>query len=75
MFTSKKAIMSKRASKILHYALLWTTNNVRKHNNYMKKYYELKRSQDKNHYNVLGHCVFKLLRWIDYILRNSDKNL
>lgn len=70
---ASKTRMSKRGNVLLRYALIWTTNNIRKHPSKMKDYYELKRSQNKSHYNALGHCATKLIRYIFWILNNPDK--
>ena len=65
--------MSKRGSKLLRYALIWTAFNMSRRDGQMKQYYELKRSQGKSHYNALGHCATKLCRWIYWILNNPTK--
>lgn len=70
---ASKTRMSKRGNVLLRYALIWTANNIRKHPSKMKDYYELKRSQNKSHYNALGHCAAKLIRYIFWILNNPDK--
>ena len=70
---ASKTRMSKRGNRLLRYALIWTANNIRKHPSKMKEYYELKRSQNKSHYNALGHCAVKLIRYIYWILNNPDK--
>ncbi len=64
--------MSKRGNKLLRYALIWTANNIRKHDGAMKDYYEKKISEGKSHYNALGHCAAKLCRYIFYILNNPE---
>lgn len=70
---ASKTRMSKRGNVLLRYALIWTANNIRKYPSKMKDYYELKRSQNKSHYNALGHCATKLIRYIFWILNNPDK--
>ena len=65
--------MSKRGNKLLRYSLIWTAFNMTRRDGEMKRYYELKKSQGKSHYNVLGHCAAKLCRWIYWILNNPDK--
>lgn len=70
---ASKTRMSKRGNVLLRYALIWTANNIRKHPSKMKDYYELKRSQNKSHYNALGHCATKLIRYIFWILNNPGK--
>lgn len=70
---ASKTRMSKRGNVLLRYALIWTANNIRKHPSKMKDYYELKRSQNKSHYNALGHCATKLIRYIYWILNNPEK--
>ena len=66
--------MSKRGNKLLRYALIWTANNMRKHDSAFKDYYEMKRSEGKSHYNALGHCAAKLCRYIFFILNNPDSD-
>lgn len=70
---ASKTRMSKRGNVLLRYALIWTANNIRKHPSKMQDYYLLKRSQNKSHYNALGHCATKLVRYIYWILNNPDK--
>lgn len=65
--------MSKRGSKILRYALIWTAFNMTRKDGEMKRYYETKRSQGKSHYNALGHCAAKLCRYIFWILKHPDQ--
>ena len=72
-FNARQTRMSKRGNKLLRYALIWGANNVRKHSSQMKEYYQIKRSQNKNHYNALGHCATKLIRYIFFLLNNPEK--
>ena len=72
-FNALRTRMSKRGNKLLRYALIWGANNVRKHSPQMKEYYQIKRSQNKNHYNALGHCATKLIRYIFFVLNNPEK--
>ncbi len=72
-FSASKTRMSKRGSKLLRYALIWSANNVRKNSKIMSEYYNMKRSQGKSHYNALGHCATKLVNYIFFILNNPDK--
>ena len=70
---ANKTRMSKRGNVLLRYALIWAANNIRKHPSKMQDYYLLKKSQNKSHYNALGHCAVKLIRYIYWILNNPDK--
>ena len=70
---ASKTRMSKRGNALLRYALIWSANNIRKHPGKMKEYYKLKKGQNKSHYNALGHCATKLIRYIYWILNNPDK--
>lgn len=72
-WSASKTRMSKRGNVLLRYALIWAANNIRKHPSKMQDYYNLKRSQNKSHYNALGHCATKLVRYIFWILNNPDK--
>ena len=69
---ASKTRMSKRGNKLLRYALIWTAYNMSRRDGEMKRYYELKKSQGKSHYNALGHCAAKLCRWIYWILNNPE---
>lgn len=70
-FTARSTKMSKRGSSMLRYALINASHNVVKNNHTFKDYYDLKVSQGKSHYNVLGHVSFKLIRVI-YTLVTKD---
>lgn len=72
-FMESKTRMSKRGNKMLRYALIWAANNVRLHNKNLNTYYLKKRAQGKSHYNALGHCAVKLIRYIWFVLHNPDK--
>ena len=72
-FSASRTRMSKRGNKLLRYALIWAANNVRKHNADMEAYYSKKRSEGKSHYNALGHCAVKLIRYIYWVLNHPDK--
>lgn len=71
-FNASKTRMSKRGNRLLRYGLIWAANNVRKHNTDMRNYYLKKRSEGKNHYNALGHCAVKLLRYIFFVLNHPE---
>lgn len=71
-FSAARTRMSKRGNKLLRYALIWAANNVRKHNKTMEEYYLKKRSEGKCHYNALGHCAVKLIRYIYFVLNNPE---
>lgn len=72
-FSASRTRMSKRGNQLLRYALIWAANNVRKHNADMEAYYTKKRSEGKSHYNALGHCAVKLIRYIYWVLNHPDK--
>lgn len=72
-FSASGTRMSKRGNHLLRYALIWAANNVRKHNTDMEAYYSKKRSEGKSHYNALGHCAVKLIRYIYWILNHPDE--
>lgn len=72
-WSASKTRMSKRGNVLLRYALIWAANNIRKHPSKMKEYYLIKKSQNKSHYNALGHCAAKLCRYIFWILNNPGK--
>ena len=61
-FNASHTRMSKRGSRVLRYALIYSAHNVVKNNESFRKYYDLKCSQGRNHYAALGHCAGKLVR-------------
>lgn len=72
-FNAKSTRMSKRGNKLLRYTLIWAANNLRKNSTTMKRYYDKKRSENKSHYNALGHCAKKLISYIFYILNHPQE--
>ena len=70
-FTARSTRMSKRGSSMFRYALINASHNVVRNNATFKKYYDLKVSQGKSHYNALGHCSYKLLRVIYTLLTRN----
>ena len=70
---ASKTRMSKRGSRILRYALIWSAYNMSRHEGPIRDYYELKISQGKSHYNALGHCAAKLCRYIFWILSHPEE--
>ena len=70
-FNARSTRMSKRGSGMLRYAIVYAAHNVAKNNNTFKAYYELKRSQGKNHYCALGHVAHKLVRVIFKMLKDN----
>ena len=70
-FNASRTRMSKRGSKVLRYALVYSAHNVVKNNETFKKYYDLKCSQGRNHYSALGHCAGKLVRVIYKMLTDN----
>ena len=72
-FSASTTRMSKRGSRMLRYALIYSAHNVVKNNQTFKDYYTLKRSQGKSHYNALGHCATKLIRIIYKLLNDNKK--
>ena len=65
--------MSKRGSKILRYALIWSSYNMTRKDGPIKTYYNKKISQGKPHFNALGHCAAKLCRYIFWILKHPEQ--
>lgn len=72
-FSASSTRMTKRGNRLLRYALIWASNNVRRNSDTMNEYYLRKRSEGKSHYNALGHCSGKVINYIYYILTNPDK--
>ena len=54
--------MSKRGSRVSRYALMNAAHNVVKNNSTVKTYCDAKRSEDRTHYNTLGHCTSNLVK-------------
>ncbi len=67
-FNASRTRMSKRGSRVLRYALIYSAHNVVKNNETFRKYYDLKCSQGRGHYAALGHCAGKLVRIIYKLL-------
>jgi transposase len=67
-FNASHTRMSKRGSRVLRYALVYSAHNVVKNNETFRKYYDLKCSQGRGHYAALGHCAGKLVRIIYKLL-------
>lgn len=65
--------MSKRGNSLLRYVLIWSANNVCRHNKTFGDYYKKKRDEGKSHYCALGHCTNKLIRVL-FKLVKSGKN-
>ena len=70
-FKASRTRMSKRGSRILRYALIYSAHNVVKYNSTFKKYYDSKVSQGRGHYAALGHCAGKLVRIIFKLLTDN----
>lgn len=70
-FSASRTRMSKRGSRVLRYALIYSAHNVVKNNETFRKYYDLKCAQGRGHYAALGHCAGKLVRII-YKLLSED---
>ena len=63
--------MSKKGSPYLRYALIFTAWNIVRHSEKFNKYYSLKRSQGKSHYNALGHVAHKLVRILFTLIKKN----
>ena len=70
-FTARSTRMSKRGSPTLRYALINVAFNVSLNNEASKKYYDLKISQGKSHFNALGHTAHKLVRELFKLLKEN----
>ena len=70
-FTARKTRMSKRGSRVLRYALIYSAHNAVKSNETFRNYYNLKCSQGRGHYAALVHCAGNLVR-ILYKLLSED---
>ncbi len=70
-FNASHTRMSKRGSKALRYALIYSAHNIVKNNETFRSYYKLKCSQGRNHYAALGHCAGKLVRIIYKMLSDN----
>lgn len=56
--------MSKRNSRVPHYALVNAVHNVVKNNATFKIYYDAKGAESQSHYNAFGHCAGKIVMGI-----------
>ncbi|MHB9334570.1 IS110 family RNA-guided transposase [Fusobacterium polymorphum] len=70
-FSATSCRMSKKGSPYLRYALIFTAWNTVRHSEKFNKYYSLKRSQSKSHYNALGHVAHKLVRVIFTLIKKD----
>ena len=70
-FNASHTRMSKRGSRILRYALVYSAHNVVKNNSTFKEFYDYKISQGRGHYAALGHCAGKLVRIIFKLLTDN----
>ena len=70
-FNASSCRMSKKGSPYLRYALIFTAWNIVRHSEKFNKYYSLKRSQGKSHYNVLGHVAHKLVRILFILIKKN----
>ena len=70
-FNASHTRMSKRGSRVLRYALIYAAHNIVRNNDVFRSFYDVKRSQGKNHYNALGHCAGKLVRVIFKMLTDN----
>ena len=70
-FNASHTRMSKRGSRILRYALVYSAHNVVKNNSTFKEFYDPKISQGRGHYAALGHCAGKLVRIIFKLLTDN----
>ena len=70
-FNASSCRMSKKGSPYLRYALIFTAWNIVRHSEKFNKYYFLKRSQGKSHYNSLGHVAHKLVRVIFTLIKKN----
>ena len=70
-FNASSCRMSKKGSPYLRYALIFTAWNIVRHSEKFNKYYSLKRSQGKSHYNALGHVAHKLVRILFILIKKN----
>ena len=70
-FNASSCRMSKKGSPYLRYALIFTAWNIVRHSEKFNKYYSLKRSQGKSHYNALGHVAHKLVRILFTLIKKN----
>ena len=70
-FYASSCRMSKKGSPYLRYALVFTAWNIVRHSEKFNRYYCLKRSQRKSHYNALGYVAHKLVRVIFTLIKKN----
>lgn len=70
-FNASHTRMSKRGSRALRYALVYSAHNVVKNNSSFKEFYDSKISQEQEHYVALGHFAGKLVRIIFKLLTDN----
>lgn len=72
-FLASRTRMSKRGSKLLRYALINAAWQITLVNDTFRRYYNLKISQGRRHYNALGHVAHKLVRIIHKLMTDNIK--
>lgn len=70
-YSAKRAVIPKRNSKVLKYALVNATYNVVKNNATFKTYYDKKMLKSRSHCNALEQYTDKLVRGIWKILTDG----
>ena len=70
-FYASSCRMSKKGSPYLRYALIFTAWNIARHSEKFNRYYCLKCSQGKSHYNALGHVAHKLVRVMFTLIKKN----
>lgn len=70
-FNASNTRMSKCGSKVLRYALVNAAHNVVNNNQTFRSFYDKKMSEERSHYNALGHCAGKLIRIIYKMLTDN----
>lgn len=72
-FNATSAKMSKRGSRNLRYALIFTCENLVRNTETFSTYYEAKRNAGKSHYQALSHCAGKFIRIIYSVLKSESE--
>ena len=74
-FTSQNAVMEKRGSRYLRYALLLAAHLVGKYSKTFATYLKKKRAEGKHYFVALSHVAKKLVRVIFHLQRTGESFL
>jgi transposase len=72
-FENKSGKISKRGSPLLRKGLFLAANVARQNEENLKRFYDKKISDGKNHYSALNAVAAKVLRIVYWVLKNNKE--